>query len=105
LERKIPSRKELGSWTWSRNPLAGTREMNGLRVMMALINNWDLKYLNNSIYLEDDHKLLVVSDVGSSFGKTGPPFARSENSLEDYSKSNFVQKVTLQYVDFVMHTR
>jgi hypothetical protein len=30
--------------------VAGTREFNGLRVMMALINNWDLKANNNSVY-------------------------------------------------------
>ena len=35
------------TWSWYDNPFVGTREFNGLRVMMALINNWDLKDVNN----------------------------------------------------------
>ncbi len=32
------------------DPFEDTREWNGLRVMMALMNNWDLKDENNAIY-------------------------------------------------------
>ena len=39
--------KKLKNWSWYDNPFVGTREFNGLRVMMALINNWDLKEINN----------------------------------------------------------
>ncbi len=35
--------KKSGDWSWYETRVAGTREFNGLRVMMALINNWDLK--------------------------------------------------------------
>ena len=44
--------KKVGIWKWGDNPFSSTRELNGLRVMMALINNWDLKDDNNSIYHE-----------------------------------------------------
>ncbi len=37
-------------WHWRKNPFSGTREFNGLRVMMSLINNWDVKDENNAIY-------------------------------------------------------
>ena len=51
----------------------GTRELNGLRVMMALINNWDLKDENNAIYREKPvrDQIYEVSDLGASFGTTG----------------------------------
>ena len=47
LERD-PGKTESSTWSWYDNPLAGTQEFNGLRVMMALINNWDLKAVNNT---------------------------------------------------------
>ena len=50
LERKVKGEKKTGNWSWFKNPLTGTKELNGLRIMMALINNWDLKEINNAIY-------------------------------------------------------
>jgi hypothetical protein len=43
LERSPRDGKKIGSWSWESNPFYGTRELNGLRLMMALLNNWDLK--------------------------------------------------------------
>jgi hypothetical protein len=43
LKRYLKGEKKVGFWRWHRNPFVGTRELNGLRVIMALINNWDLK--------------------------------------------------------------
>lgn len=43
LERKLRDVKKLGTWDWFDNPFTDTRELNGLRIMMALLNNWDLK--------------------------------------------------------------
>ena len=52
LKRYLKGEKKIALWRWHRNPFVGTRELNGLRVMMALINNWDLKDDNNSVYEE-----------------------------------------------------
>ena len=41
---------------------------------MAVMNNWDLKDTNNSVYLthgEPPEERYVVSDLGGSFGPTG----------------------------------
>ena len=46
LERERERGKST-TWSWYDNPFVGTREFNGLKVMMALINNWDLKDVNN----------------------------------------------------------
>src|SRR5215472_8549394 len=50
LKRTPKERKKVANWAWADNPFRGSRELNGLRVMMALINNWDLKTDNNKVY-------------------------------------------------------
>ncbi|MEO8663811.1 MAG: hypothetical protein ABI693_35480 [Bryobacteraceae bacterium] len=106
LERKIKGEKKGGTWSWSKNPLVGTKEMNGLRVLMALTNNWDLKQVNNDIYEgKDGERRYVVSDLGATFGKTGSPFTRSKSNLRDYSRTKFVQHVKPETVDFYLSSR
>ncbi len=97
--------KELKNWSWSQNPFAGTREFNGLRVMMALINNWDMKEINNKILDESGELRYEVSDLGASFGRTGNRFGRSKAVVEDYAKAKFIEKVTPKSVDFVFNTK
>src|SRR5215211_7645477 len=38
-----------GDWKWDENPFTGTREFQGLKVMMVVLNNWDIKDANNVI--------------------------------------------------------
>jgi hypothetical protein len=105
LERRMKEVKKLGNWDWFKNPFVGTKEFNGLRVMVALVNDWDLKTINNSIYEVSDEAEYAVSDVGATFGKTGDPLHRSKSVLKDYEDSKFIDKVTTDFVDFVMHSR
>lgn len=112
LERDLKGQKKVGHWNWETNPFRGTRELNGLRVMMALINNWDVKNQNNSIYSEDSvsdqsngGRQLVydVSDLGDSFGSGGLGFlmlSKTAGRLKDYKRSKFIRKVGPDYVDF-----
>jgi hypothetical protein len=98
--------KKLGTWSWKSDPFTDTREWNGLRTLMALINNWDLKDVNNAIFREkapEGQRLLyVVSDLGASFGSprfdTG--YAHDKGDLESYLKSKFIDKAEKGYVDF-----
>lgn len=109
LKRHLEGEKKIAEWRWRRNPFASTRELNGLRVMMALINNWDLKDENNSIYTERQprEEAYLVSDLGASFGTTGRSWtrARSKGNLAAYSRSRFIARVTPEYVDFNVPTR
>ena len=106
LERNVKGQKKNGNWSWFKNPFVGTKEMNGLRIMMALINNWDLKEVNNAVYGEKgDSARYVVSDLGATFGETGNPAVRSKSNPGDYSDSKFIQKVTAEHVDFVLSSR
>jgi len=92
-------------WSWYDNPLVGTREFNGLRVMMALINNWDLKAVNNGDVATVAGRVYSVTDLGSSFGRTGHALRRSKGLATEYEESRFIDKVTPTHVDFVLHSR
>jgi len=109
LKRHLTGEQKIGRWKWKQNPFRGTREFNGLRVMMALINNWDLIDENNSIYEESDppQTRYLVSDLGSSFGKTGYSWnsTMSKDNLKAYSHSKFITKIAPDYVDFSVPKR
>ena len=105
LERDVPN-AESTTWSWYDNPLAGTREFNGLRVMMALINNWDLKAVNNTdAATAAGDRLYSITDLGSSFGRTGDSLRRSKGVATEYAESRFIDTVTPTHVDFVLHSR
>jgi hypothetical protein len=105
LKRNIPGQKKMGDWKWSDGLYTGTREWNGLRVLMALINNWDLKDDNNSIYAEKDGELIyVVSDLGASFGPTKLDLGHGHDKgdLNKYRRTKFVRKSDAEFVDFTV---
>jgi len=106
LERSVQSQKKNGNWSWFKNPFVGTKELSGLKIMMALINNWDLKEVNNVIYdRKGEGARYVVSDLGATFGETGSAITRSKNNSGDYIDSKFIDKVTPEHVDFVLNSR
>jgi hypothetical protein len=108
LERMLDDRKKVGEWSWRDNPFSGTRELNGLRVLMALINNWDVKDINNAVYevpanAEDGtvERVYEVTDLGSSFGATGLQATDHANgNLRAYRNSAFITHVTADAVTF-----
>ncbi len=104
---------KLGEWKWRENPFSRQRKLNGLRVMMALMNNWDLKDTNNLIYEEKEQDAgapelhYAVSDLGASFGTTGRSWTHSlsKGNPKSYRHSKFIRKVTPEYVDLNVPTR
>ena len=94
--------KRSGEWKWKQNPFTSTPEYQGLKIMMALINNWDLKDSNNvmiQVRNGDGNELrYVISDLGATFGhaSTTPLFwriTRSRNNPSNYAKTDFLEKV------------
>ncbi len=89
------------NWGWGGTPFKGTREMEGLELMMALVNNWDVKPKNNRILYVRNPKtnrveaLYTVTDLGASLGYTGAVMGRhrSKNDVQDFERSRFVRKV------------
>ena len=115
LERE-PKGKKIDAWKWRHNPFAGTRELNGLRIMMALINNWDLKNQNTAVYMGSDgdesegsRQTYMISDLGASFGAAGRGRwwrgKMSSGNLEVYSHTKFISKIRPEYVDFMTPTQ
>lgn len=103
LERKLKEVKKVGDWGWFDNPFANKQEFNGLRVMMSLVNNWDLKTVNNSIYEVNGERRYVVTDAGATLGNTGGVMSRSKSDPKGYAHSKFVEKAEPDSVDFVLH--
>jgi hypothetical protein len=102
FEARPENWKRVGEWKWKSNPFSGTQELQGLKILMALINNWDLKDSNNVILKvrgnNGDELRYAISDLGATFGhaSTTPIFwriTRSRNSPVNYAKSNFFEKL------------
>jgi hypothetical protein len=106
LEARPENVERFDEWMWTSNPFAGKRELQGLKVLMSLMENWDLKDENNKIIAVQNNGRTelhyIVSDLGTTFGKTGGqngPVARfkkvkgSRNEPEDYVNDKFIDGV------------
>ncbi len=106
FEARPENVKRISEWSWTNNPFAGTKELKGLVVLMALLNNWDLKDSNNKILFVpggeggQDELHYIISDLGATFGKTGNFITHNRNSAKDYVKTKFVERVEGQNVLF-----
>jgi hypothetical protein len=73
-------------------------ELQGLKIMMALINNWDLKDSNNVIMKDGERAVLRDQrsrrDVWTREHDADLlAITRSRNNPSNYAKSNFFEKV------------
>jgi hypothetical protein len=112
FERRHDGFKEVGKWSWKQNPYVGTRELDGLKTMMAVLNNWDLKKVNNSILCPEEGGRCVyfVSDLGATFGKTDSFWrkifffadlpAGSKGKPRDYAGQKLIDETRRGEVDF-----
>ena len=108
FKRRNDGYKEVGLWTWADNPFLGTRELQGLKVLMVVLNNWDLKTDNNKILRPDqksggdrDERIYYIADLGATFGKTGSflqkvapfgdPPAGSKGKPKEYAHQDFIE--------------
>lgn len=110
LEARGDHVKRLETWSWKDNIFKGTKEFQGLKIMMSFLNNWDMKEANNVILRNGDELQYVISDLGVSFGKTGsnglPIFwrvGRSRNDPEQYAESEFIKQVKSGKIQFAFN--
>jgi len=93
-------------WDWSKNPFVGTRQLQGLKVLMALINNWDIQNHNNNVLLVRNESTgeselhYIDSDLGASFAKEGRFLGHTRNQPEQFVNSKFVTGVKGDTVRF-----
>ena len=102
LKREEGKGEKEGEWSWRHNPFTGSREWNGLRTVMALINDWDLKDENNAIRDNGAERIYLVSDLGATFGTSGRswPFVKERGDLESYRRDPLIRRLGGEYVDF-----
>ena len=106
LEARPEHVERLDEWRWTDNPFAGKRELQGLKVLMSLMENWDLKDSNNRVLVvrngNRNELHYIVSDLGTTFGKTGgqkSPIAfiksikGSRNEPDDYVNDEFIDQI------------
>lgn len=101
LKRHIKGEHKIGYWSWDKNPFAGTKELDGLKIMMELICNTDLKSDHRVIYdVNGTEQRYMITDVGASFGKAGKTFGRTKGKLSDYQELPLIRNAGPEYVDF-----
>jgi hypothetical protein len=106
LEARPANVKRAGNWMWENNPFKDTPEFRGLKILMVMINNWDMKDDNNEILAVrgdttgEGELRYIISDLGGTFGKTGGIISRSRNKPSDYVKAEFIKKVNGDVIDF-----
>ncbi|HEX7297013.1 MAG TPA: hypothetical protein VF251_14760 [Pyrinomonadaceae bacterium] len=104
LEARPKTIDRAGNWMWEDNPFKGKPEFQGLKILMVMINNWDMKDDNNEILATRGTTTgdlrYIISDLGATFGKTGGIISRSRNKPEDYVKAKFINKVNGNVIDF-----
>jgi len=94
-----PRRKDIRrgeEWGWSKNPYKHTRELNGFKTMMVLLNNWDTFKKNNRVlkYKDSGEDRYTVTDLGATLGAVGGFGGhRSKNNVRDFERSRFISKV------------
>jgi hypothetical protein len=107
LEARPDDTKRVGTWSWKDNPFKKTREFQGLKILMAFLNNWDMKEANNVILEKDGKDYYALSDLGATFGKTGPVglpifwrIGRNRNEPESYADSDFLKGIQSGKIKF-----
>ena len=105
LEARPENIKRIGEWKWDENPFEGTPEFQGLKIMMLLINNWDIKDANNAILVPREstgagEARYIIGDLGGTLGKTGGAISRSRNKPSDFVRADFIDKVKGEQIDF-----
>ncbi len=92
-EKGISKQKDKESWRWDKNPFAGTRELNGLKIMVMLTSNWDPKdqrddSSNTAIYTrkKTGEVTYLLTDWGATMGKWGGVFTREKWDCEGFTQ-------------------
>ena len=104
MEARPDAIKRNGNWLWANNPFIGKPEFQGLKILMVMLNNWDIKDDNNEILATKADTAAplryIISDLGATFGKTGGFMSRSRNKPSDYAKQSFIEKVDGENIIF-----
>ncbi|MBI3652773.1 MAG: hypothetical protein HY231_17255 [Acidobacteria bacterium] len=110
-EEKVKKLNQEESWRWTQNPFVGSKELNGLKIIMMLTSNWDSKDQhdvgrgsNTAIfqYKETGAVHYLVTDWGGSMGKWGSYFSREKWDCHGFAEQTrkFIKGVKHGNVEF-----
>lgn len=114
LEYRDPNARFLPDvlWRWNDNPFVGTPELNGLKILIMLVSNWDNKDgrdvsrgSNTAVLDVNGQRVYFVTDWGQALGAWGGLWGRSNWNCSDFRKqtSSFVRRVSGDRVIFGYH--
>ena len=103
---RLDNTKNLGEWSWRKNPFLHTRQLAGLFVYQVMINNWDVKSQQNALYRmkgEDapgPREQYMVKDLGASLGRSAWPVGGSKADPQGFEEEPFIDRVEGNRVRF-----
>jgi hypothetical protein len=103
---RLDDTKNLGEWSWRKNPFLHTRQLAGLFVYQVMVNNWDVKSQQNALYRTKDddapgpRERYVVKDLGASLGRTAWPVGGSKGDPAGFEEEPFIEGVEGNRVRF-----
>lgn len=102
---RLDDTKNLGEWSWRKNPFLHTRPLAGLFVYQVMVNNWDVKSQQNAVYrFKDDDKdpreQYMVKDLGASLGRTAWPVGGTKADPNGFDEEPFIERVEGNRVRF-----
>lgn len=100
LEARPDNVERLEEWKWKSNPFVGSKELQGLKMMMVFMTNWDVLDLQNKVIEVDGENQYIVSDLGATFGRLGNNnfpiiyrLGRKTGNPKAYAKTKFIRRV------------
>ena len=108
FEARLKGIKRLDEWMWEENPFIGAAEFQGLKVLLALLDNWNLKNENTRILFAREDEAgwselrYIISDFDTKFDKTGvsPSVWHTPGKT---ALARFIDKVKDNQIDFGYH--
>lgn len=103
---RLDDTKNLGEWSWRKNPYLHTRQLAGLFVFQVMVNNWDVKSQQNALYQMKDkdgpgpRERYMVKDLGASLGRTAWPVGGTKADPEGFEEEPFIERVEGNRVRF-----
>jgi hypothetical protein len=107
FEARSKGIKRLDEWMWGDNPFAGTNELQGLKILLALLDNWNLKNENNkTLFVREDEAgnselRYIISDFDVKLDKTGvSPSVWHMPPVKPAAAAKLIDKVKDNLIDF-----
>ncbi|MBZ5622694.1 MAG: hypothetical protein LAQ69_28760 [Acidobacteriia bacterium] len=95
-QSKKVTRVERLDWSWTSNPFVATHQLNGLKILMMLVSNWDAKDSrdgkgsNTAVYSRPgpggDRLFYAFDDWGATLGRWGGFFSRDKWNARGFSQ-------------------